>query len=191
MSFGKESNLTIYERLDEKLERTYLKSEDIEFFTDISIDWLPENINDEGEGSHNGKNYIAYTFYAENQGQETINYWSEIIIDDVIKDVDKAIRVAVYKNGVRTVYAKLNETTNQPENGTVAFKDDITIMREVAENFKVGDIDKYTIVIWVEGSDPDCIDALIGGEIEMHMNITEEHIPQEDEFDNDNNEENV
>ena len=191
MSFGKESNLTIYEKLDEKLERTYLKSEDIEFFTDISIDWLPENINDEGEGSHNGKNYIAYTFYAENQGQETINYWSEIIIDDVIKDVDKAIRVAVYKNGVRTVYAKLNETTNQPENGTVAFKDDITIMREVAENFKVGDIDKYTIVIWVEGSDPDCIDALIGGEIEMHMNITEEHIPQEDEFDNDNNEENV
>lgn len=150
---------------------------------------MPENINDEAEGSHNGRNYIAYTFYAENQGQETINYWSEIIIDDVIKDVDKALRVAVYKNGVRTVYAKPNETTGGPEQGTVPFKDETTVMREVAENFKVGDLDKYTVVIFIEGSDPDCIDALIGGEIEMHMNITEEHIPQQDETKD--NEENV
>ena len=53
-------------------------------------------------------------------------------------------------------------------------------MREVAENFKVGDLDKYTVVIFIEGSDPDCIDALIGGEIDLHMNITEEHIPQQE-----------
>ena len=54
---------------------------------------------------------MAYTFYVENKGSETINYWYEILVDDVIKNVDKAIRVMVYRNGERTVYAKANEKT--------------------------------------------------------------------------------
>ena len=54
-------------------------------------------------------------------------------------------------------------------------------MLEKTEYFKVGDIDKYTIVIWVEGDDPECTDDLIGGEIKMHMTLTEEHIAQDDQ----------
>ena len=54
-------------------------------------------------------------------------------------------------------------------------------MLEKTENFKVGDIDKYTIVIWVEGDDPECTDDLIGGEIKMHMTLTEEHIAQDEQ----------
>lgn len=177
--YGRESGLTIYEQMDKKYERTYLKAENIDFFTDISVKWLPENINNEAEGSHNGKNYIAYTFYAENQGQDTINYWATIEIDDVIKEVDEAIRVMVYKNDKRTIYAKKNKKTGEPETDTKEFHSDNTVMLEHTENFKVGDIDKYTIVIWIEGDDPDCIDTLIGGEIKMHMTLTEEHIPQE------------
>ena len=42
-------------------------------------------------------------------------------------------------------------------------------------------IDKYTVVIWVEGDDPECKNNLIGGEIKMHMTLVEEHILQEDE----------
>ena len=42
-----------------------------------------------------------------------------------------------------------------------------------------GYIDKYTIVIWLEGDDPECVDGLIGGEIKMHMNLTEEHIKED------------
>lgn len=49
-------------------------------------------------------------------------------------------------------------------------------MLEKNENFQVDSEDKYTIVIWVEGDDPDCIDELIGGEIKMNMRLTEEHI---------------
>ena len=47
---------------------------------------------------------------------------------------------------------------------------------ECRESFNPGDIDKFTIVIYLEGDDPDCVDALIGGEMKMHMDITEEHI---------------
>lgn len=179
--YGRESGLVIYEELANKYTRTFLRSDDIEFFTDISVDWLPKNIDNEGEGSHNGKNYIAYTFYAENQGQDTINYWTTIKIDDVIKDVDEAIRVMVFKNGNKVIYAKNSRRTGQPEPDTVAFYDEDTVMLEVTENFKVGDIDKYTVVIWVEGDDYECDNSLIGGEIKMHMTLTEEHILQEDE----------
>ena len=183
--YGRESGLVIYEEQANKYERTFLRSKDIEYFTDISVNWLPENIDNEGEGSHNGKNYIAYTFYAENMGQDTINYWTTIKIDDVVKNVDEAIRVMVFKNGNKVIYAKNNKTTGEPEPDTVAFKNDDTVMLELSENFKVGDIDKYTVVIWVEGDDPECKDDLIGGEIKMHMTLTEEHILQNDNIQQD------
>lgn len=128
---------------------------------------------------HNGDNYIAYTFYIENMGDETIHYWYRVYIDDVIKNVDKAIRIGIYLNGEKTVYAKANERTSAPEKGTVAFKDAETALLVQRKNFKSKDVDKFTVVIWVEGDDPDCIDDLLGGEMKMHMTITEEHIKQE------------
>ncbi len=177
--YGRESGLVIYENPDDIKLRTYLKSNDIKYFTDISVNWLPQNIDNEGYGSHNGENYIAYTYFASNRGQDTINYWTSIELDDVIKNVDEAIRVMVIKNGERTIYAKRNKSTGEAEKGTTPFYSDTRIMQEKNENFTVDSVDKYTIVIWVEGDDPDCIDDLIGGEIKMHMKLTEEHINKE------------
>ena len=174
--YGRESGLVVYEDPNDIKIRTYLKSEPINYFTDISVNWLPQNIDNEGNGSHNGQNYIAYTFYASNKGQDTINYWATIEIEDVIKNVDEAIRVMVIKNGERTIYAKKNKSTGNEENNTQPYYSDNVIMLEKNENFQVDSEDKYTIVIWVEGDDPDCIDELIGGEIKMNMRLTEEHI---------------
>ena len=173
---ARRSGLVMYEKLSEKNEKKILKVDELEFVDNISINWLPENIDEEGEGTHNGPNYIAYTFYIENKGADTINYWYKIVVDDVIKDVDKAIRVMVFRNGEKTVYAKANERTGAQEIGTVQFKDNLTVVEKERTEFKVGDIDKFTIVIWVEGDDPDCVDALIGGMMKMHMDITEEHV---------------
>ena len=174
--YGRESGLVVYEDPNDIKIRTYLKSEPINYFTDISVNWLPQNIDNEGNGSHNGQNYIAYTFYASNKGQDTINYWATIEIEDVIKNVDEAIRVMVINNGERTIYAKKNKSTGNAENNTQPFYSDNVIMLEKNENFQVDSEDKYTIVIWVEGDDPDCTDELIGGEIKMNMRLTEEHI---------------
>ena len=179
---GREASLIIYERKGHSEEwRNFLRTDDIEFFTDISGDWITPDVDNEGDGSHNGKNYIAYRFYAENRGQDTINYWATIKIDDVVRNVDEAIRIMVFKNGNKVTYAKNNRQTGQPEPNTVPFRNEDTVMLEVAENFKVGDVDKYTVVIWVEGDDPECKNDLIGGEIKMHMTLTEEHILQEHE----------
>ena len=171
--------LVMYANKDEKLTRRTLQADPLDFMTNISGEWIPENINNEADGAHNGDNYIAYTFYIENLADETIHYWYRIYIDDVVKNVDKAIRVAVYLNGEKTVYAKANERTSEPEKDTVAFKDSGNVMLVQRRDFKSQDVDKFTIVIWVEGDDPDCIDDLLGGEMKMHMTITEEHIKQE------------
>jgi hypothetical protein len=142
----------------------------------ISITWLPDNLDTEADGSHNGDNYIAYTFYVENEGTDTINYWYSTIIDDVILNVDEAIRVKLFLNGDETVYAKKNGYTEEPEDGTQAFYSDTTVMSECRQDFNPGDVDRFTIVIFIEGDDPDCTNALLGGELKMHMEITEEHI---------------
>ena len=47
---------------------------------------------------------------------------------------------------------------------------------EQRKNLRPGKKDRFTIVIWIEGDDPECNNALLGGEIKMHMDITEEHI---------------
>ncbi|MBQ2835277.1 MAG: hypothetical protein IJE68_00340 [Clostridia bacterium] len=175
-AFAQESGLVMYEKISEKYERKILKATRVDFMDNISVKWLPENIHEMGEGSHNGKNYLAYTFYLENMGSDTINYWYQIIVDDVIKNVDKAIRIMIYRNGERTIYARPNEATGNAENGTEKFYSDLEPVLESRKGFEPGQIDKFTVVIYLEGDDPDCIDALIGGEMKMHMDITEEHI---------------
>lgn len=81
----------------------------------------------------------------------------------------------VYLNGDRRVYAKVNSYTNEPEKDTLPFYSKDEAVLEQRKDFKPGDIDKFTIVIWLEGDDPDCIDNILGGEIKMHMEIREEH----------------
>lgn len=176
--FAQASGLVMYEKIAEKQERKILKATRVDFMDNISVKWLPENLNNMGEGSHNGENYLAYTFYLENKGSDPINYWYQILVDDVIKNVDKAIRVMVYRNDERIIYARPNETTGEPEEGTKKFYSDTEVLLEHRENFVPGEIDKFTIVVYLEGDDPDCVDALIGGEMQMHMDITEEHIIQ-------------
>lgn len=175
----RKSGIVMYEKMSEKDTKKILKVDELEFVDNISINWLPADINEQGEGTHNGENYIAYTFYIENKGVETINYWYRIVVDDVVKNVDRAIRIMLFRNDEKTVYAKPNEYTGNEESGTEKFVSDTTVVEKQRADFKSGDIDKFTIVIWIEGDDPDCVDELIGGMMKMHMDITEEHIKQE------------
>lgn len=170
-----DNHIVIYEDSIAKDGKRKLAARDLEFMDNISVNWIPANIDTEAEGSHNGENYIAYTFYIENKGEETVNYWYTILIDDVIKNVDEAARVMIYFNGQKTIYAKQNAYTNEPENETIPFYSEKEAVLEQRKDFAPGNIDKFTIVIWLEGDDPDCTDNILGGEIKMHMEIREEH----------------
>ena len=153
-----------------------LSADTIEYMDNISIKWLPDNIDTEKNGGHNGDNYIAYTFYVINSGKEKVNYWYEIDIDDTIKNVDEAIRIMIYRNGERTVYAKKSKDTGQAEPGTKKFISSKIAVLEQRKNFKPSSKDRYTVVVWIEGDDSECKNDLLGGEIKLHMDFTEEHV---------------
>ena len=143
----------------------------------ISIKWIPKDIHNEGDGPHNGDNYIAYSFYVENQGTAVANYWYNVYMDDVVKDADEALRIMIYVNDEVKVYAKGNSMDGKAEPGTKKFREDEdgTIILEPRRDMQAGDLDKITVVIWIEGDDPECTNALIGGHARLHMTLTEEH----------------
>lgn len=169
-----DNKIIIYDSKDYKVFQKQLKVKSLEYFDNITESWLPNDLNDY-DGSHNGENYLAYSFYIENMGEETADYYSEITIDDVVKNVDAAIRMKVYFDGTPTTYAKLS-SRGIPEAGTTPFYSDDQIMVQHIEDFKPGDIHKYTIVLWLEGKDEDCTNEIIGGEFKAHMSFNSENI---------------
>lgn len=42
----------------------------------------------------------------------------------------------------------------------------------IREEIEPGEIDKYTAVIWMEGEDPECVNDIIGGYVELAMKFT-------------------
>lgn len=172
-----DKGLIIYDDDTYKVYRTELLASAPESFDNLSYTWLPEDIGEREGGSHNGDNYLAYTFYIENTGSDVSDYWNEVVIVDAIKDVDSAVRVRIYKDGEYITYAKLGADGN-PEGNTVPFKDDETITLEHVVDFKPGDIHKYTVVMWIEGADPECTDNILGGEVKIEMHFNSEHVEE-------------
>ena len=137
--------------------------------TNISIHDLPKDLNDI-DGDHNGANYMAYTYYVRNAGKEDVGYVATVTLDSYAKGAEEAVRVAVWHNGERTVYAEPS-ASGEPEEGCENFISRELVCEYREENFLVGNVDKYTVVIWMEGDDPECVDAIIGGSVEFSMDI--------------------
>lgn len=136
----------------------------------ISVYDLPDNLGD-FDGDHGTKDYIAYTFYIKNAGINTCTYSASINIINSTMGIDAAVRVRVYKNNVYTDYAKLKNDGTGPERGTTPFLSQTVVYSENRVQFAPDDVDKYTIVVWLEGDDPECVDDIIGGTIKMQMDF--------------------
>ena len=162
--------ITLSDTADFEKCATMLEADIIPQMDNITKSWMPENL-DEVDGCHNGDNYIAYTFYLKNAGENEIDYSSQIDIHAVTKAADNAVRVMVIKNGEETVYAKAQKGSNEPEPDTVAFLSNTQVLKNTTEGFGSGAVDKYTVVIWLEGNDPECIDDIRGGVVKMSMNF--------------------
>ena len=145
----------------------------------------------EEEGPHNGPGYMAYTFYIRNNGQETTNYGYTVNIISETLDTGKASWVMFFEDDKQIVYAR-EQDNGRPESlwgyptapfeecaysadsqyfyedghygiSTTPFIDKTTALQGYVENFKPGDVKKYTMVAWLEGDDPDCNNSILGG----------------------------
>ena len=109
------SGLAMYESRNDPMPKRRLSAKDVQFMDNISIKWLPSNIDIEAEGSHNGDNYVAYTFFIENQGNLMFNYWYNVAMTDVMRNADEALRIMIIINGERTVYYITSDETDELE----------------------------------------------------------------------------
>lgn len=167
-----------------------LSAQQVANVNNITYTNLPDNLNDVN-GSHNGENYLAYTFYVKNSGEKDCSYKYSMVITQATAGVDAAVRVRIYFNpryyvasenaynhsGNYVDYAKPKTGGNgvaevDPGNrGMTNFISNDVISEVQTDNFKPGDISKITVVIWLEGEDPDCTNDVLGGRFKTDMNL--------------------
>lgn len=146
-----------------------LIAETVEDATNISADEIPADVDDI-DGSHNGENYMAYTYYVRNAGKEDVSYIATVTLDSCSKGAEEAVRVAVWRNGKRITYA-MPSASGDPEEDCENFESSSLVCSYTENDFLVGYVDKYTIVIWMEGDDPECVDKIVGGSVQFTMRI--------------------
>ena len=132
---------------------------------------INEGKPDNPDALRNTKNYMAYTFYLYNSGSEKLNYTMSFDIEYVEKQLDSTIRVRLYEDGELTTYAKA-KANGQAEERTVAFTDEDTIVSKEYEDFEVGQVRKYSIVIWIDAEDSDTTNEKIGGSLVLSMRFS-------------------
>ncbi|MBP5349672.1 MAG: hypothetical protein J6Z13_04920 [Clostridia bacterium] len=147
-----------------------LNSKASEQIRDMDGATLPDDI-DQISGVHNGENYIAYTYYLVNNGEKTLTYEYNLYIVNTTNGVEKGVRVRLYEDGVATTFARTRTDGTGPEEGTVAFMGDTTIVRKQVSNFGPGAYTRFTVVIWIEGNDDDTTDDIIGGQFKVDMKV--------------------
>ena len=142
----------------------------VENVTNITKSWLPQGLDNEKDGQHNGENYLAYTFYLKNTGDQDLEYNTTMTVTGASKSVDEAVRIQIYKNGKDNVYAKgtYSDRKKAEEDATV-FTDNTTVFTTKNSALSAGSVDKYTVVMWIEGNDPECLDPIRGGSIRSQM----------------------
>lgn len=166
--------LRLSESRDMFYPTSHLNAEIEKNITNIAEDWLPDNLG-MIDGDHSGPNYIAYTFYLQNGGDVEVSYEYSVIMSNVTNALDEAIRLRLYVNDVPTNYAKTRSDGKGPEEGAKEFYSSTLMMKDRKDGFMPGDVTKFTVVLWIEGNDPDCVDWLIGGEMKVEMDFSIVH----------------
>ena len=182
--------LSLSEKADFQKPTVRLECRASEEITNIDGKFLDGEKLGATDGVDSGENYLCYTFYCKNMGTEPVSYSVAMNIANMTMGVEEAIRVRLIsningENGKSVDYARaagVDENGNAiPEPDTVPFYSKYTVMEEEVTEFQPGDISKYTVVIWLEGNDPECLDNIIGGEFKVDMNFTVTSVADLDE----------
>ena len=152
----------------------------------------------EVDGEHNGIDYVAYTFYVKNISLMPITYDYTLHIKRATKGIEEAAWVMLYHNGQQHIFAKESKSggaESQHAEFEFPFKDMAGDIGQYSYDEKTGiytltakpfassnvvstnqrpeiqpqEIDKFSVVIWLEGEDPECVNDILGGTIEMMM----------------------
>lgn len=166
-----------------------LFGEPLDEMANITLSDIPEDLDDI-DGNHNGEDYIALTFYIQNTGANTSSFIYDLTLEDDTLGLSEAVWIMFYEDGKQVVYTKVSadgdaeelygfktpyfyedtyyEEQYYEEDGkygiiTTTYADDNTVVQGIVEDVEPGEVHKYTIIIWIEGYDPECTNEIFGG----------------------------
>lgn len=169
--------ISISETNDFTIKRSQLMSDPIEEARAVTYAWLKieEVMATDGNYTDVDHDYVAFTFYLKNSGNETVDLSYYVRITEMYKELDSAIRILVIEDGVETMYMKEDTVeVEYPEIMPITeyFLTSNTVMRKMIYNFRPGQVKTFSVLIWLEGYDPDTNDDILGGMIRMQMNFS-------------------
>jgi len=161
---------------------TMLAAEGIKDIRDSTYYYIPDNIT-EGDGLKSDREtnmYFAYSFYLKNTSEVSVSYSATISVDQQSKNLDQAARIMIIVDDNEPVIfarPRADGTPEALEENESAVKKAYTTIPFTENKFsavnqqvmEIGQIQKYTVVIWIEGWDADCTDAIIGGNLEISI----------------------
>lgn len=161
------------------VKETQLMTTPVNDARDITYSWIKINDITQTDGNFIDPDYdyIAYTFYIKNEGNETVDIIYSIKITDTQNNLDNSVRVLVIEDGTQTIFQKpdiADEFGNYPTYpGTLPeikhFLSNGIVTRKKISNFEPGEFRKFSVIVWLEGQDPDTTDAIIGGTMKLQM----------------------
>ncbi len=171
----------------------------VEELTNITFSDISPDVN-EHYYEHDSDHYLAHTFYIRNSGMQTAGYVYELSLGSQTLDVDQATWIMLFEDGKQMMYTRPSagggseelfgfrepyfkdvcadcESQYYEENGRFGiiphtYAEGNIIVRGMQDAVEPGETHQYTVVIWVEGNDPDCTDDIIGGHAKFSMNFS-------------------
>lgn len=177
-------NLVLSETPGFEDPKSRLAAKGLKDISDATFGDVPDDIA-EGYGSKNDNfalRYFAYSFYIKNVSRTVVDYSVEMRMMECTKNADSALRVMIIVDDVQKIYAKAKEwpaeQIGQPADqgptivkdySTIPFLSAITLMAQTEVAFVREAVKKYTVVMWLEGWDPECTDSIKGAVMRMEM----------------------
>lgn len=126
----------------------------------------------------------CYTFYIVNTSQSSFYVDVQMTYSGISKNLDEAIRVLTYNGSDINIYQKADdEEIDYVEKYKYYKSAENFVSDKVAYNEQLllgqGNVSdrnskyvKYSVLFWLEGYDPDCTDAILGGAIKFELTIS-------------------
>lgn len=121
---------------------------------------FPEFVTDtDGSFKSVGGDYIGFTFYLKNVGNEAVSIQAILRITEVTRNVDAAVRVWVFEDEENAIYQKPDDVVHDYPSSykpTTHFDSSTMIFQKTYKDFLPEEVKKFSIILWIEGEDPDC-----------------------------------
>ena len=142
--------------------------------------------NTAGTYKSNDKMYIGYTFWLRNMSEtEAVNIKAKLDVARSTNGLDECSWVWFFDSeddSMGTIYQKSETLTdedkaNRPDryegyDSTTYWASDSTVFEKTYLNLQPGETRKFTLILWTDLEDPQCVDSIIKGEINYNLTIS-------------------